>query len=109
MLSGEIPQYETFPEWKTLIDACVAELEALESIVQLVQIKEKFGQLRIYIRAYDAKDIWSEETYIAADEIINKYVALVDDLEEDLAQTRTICDTDNGRHVSPHKGCWFRG
>ncbi len=109
MLSGEIPQYETFPEWKTLIDACLAELDALECLVQLAQIKEKFGQLCIYIRTYDANNIWNDEAYILADEIINKYVTLVDDLEEDLAQTRTVCDTDNGRHVSPHKGCILRG
>ena len=37
--------------WVILVDACCAELE--DHKVKVLQMKEKFGQLRIYLRAED--------------------------------------------------------
>jgi hypothetical protein len=70
---------ETGDGWFDLLDNCCSELSTIDADIELVQVKEKFGGLRIYLNNYPE----------GALEITNKY-------EEESYKTCELCGSKEG-------------
>lgn len=57
---GPVTDYkdEVGPGWGKLLDQLHAELAAVDPNYQIVQVKEKFGDLRVYIEASYPDPLW---------------------------------------------------
>lgn len=86
----EIP-YESGPGWDKLIDETLDKIFEIDPTIEIFQIKEKFGGLRIYLNTLDYRPEF-DEVIDAADLIAQK--------------TCLLCGAKPARMVAPHG--WYR-
>jgi hypothetical protein len=89
-----IPQFwgiEVGDGWKPLVDEVVTRLAQLPDPPQITQVKEKFGNLTIYLTSYspDAQDILDEVEERAS--LICEYCGAPGE-ERDTGWIKVLCD-----------------
>jgi hypothetical protein len=77
---------EHLPEgWHDLFDALVMDIEAIDGHAQIIDAKQKFGSLRVHLKAPTAETL-----------------ALIDDASRTSSKTCEICGAGGLRMIHPH-------
>jgi len=83
-IKGQSPGFETPATWFPIIVSCLRELDELPVELTVGQIKEKYGQLRIYIDMSEEESdkYFSDDDNLVwpldeAEEIIERYTRLL--------------------------------
>ena len=93
-----VPFYETGEGWHDMIDKMVHDLRLVDPTVEIKQIKEKFGLLRVYISG-------NEDAY----EIIDAYEKLSATICEKCGSTEDVTTDGDGWIYTMCKECRNNG